>query len=88
VAATPLSMKKAGGVKRRRKASFRTGDKTSEQEVLLAKPLKLSKKFVARRAVVHSSGLCVGEKASSVRTSFGLPLVARTGSKKTLAAPH
>jgi hypothetical protein len=67
-------------VKRRRKASSRTGDKTSEREVLLVKPLKLSKKFVAKGAVAHSSGLSVSKKASSVKTSFGPPLVARTSS--------
>jgi hypothetical protein len=34
-------------VKRRKRALSRVGDKTSKQEVLLAKPLKPSKKFAA-----------------------------------------
>jgi hypothetical protein len=78
---------KMGGVKRRRKASFQTGDKTSEREVLLVKPLMLNKKFVAKGAVAHSSGLSVDKKASSMKTSFGPPLVARTSLKKAYVAP-
>jgi hypothetical protein len=42
VSITQPPMNKVGGMKRWRKASSRMGDKTSEQEVLLAKPLKLS----------------------------------------------
>jgi hypothetical protein len=83
----PPPLKKTSGMKRRRKVSSWMGDKTLEQEVLLVKPLKLSKKFVAKEAEAHSSGLSVEEKASSVKTSFDLPLVAKSGSKKAPSAP-
>jgi hypothetical protein len=49
-------------VKRQRRALSRTGDKTSEQEVQLKKPLKPSKKFVATGTEARSSGLSVGKK--------------------------
>jgi hypothetical protein len=67
---TSLVLKKIGGMKRWRKASSRTSDKTSEQKVLLVKPLKLSKKSIAKGAEAHSSGLSIGEKALFVKTSF------------------
>jgi hypothetical protein len=46
---TPPSMKKVGGMKKRSKASSRTGEKTSEQEVLLAKLLKLQRRVLTPR---------------------------------------
>jgi hypothetical protein len=49
---------------------------------LLAKPLKLSKKFIVKEIEVCSSGLLVHEKASSIKTLFGLPLVAKASMKK------
>jgi hypothetical protein len=79
---TPPPMKKMGGMKRRRKASSQMGDKTSKQELLLAKQHKLSKKFAVKRAEAHSSGLSVSEMASFVRPSFGPPMVASTGLRK------
>jgi hypothetical protein len=47
----------------------------------LAKPLKLSKKFIVKEIEVCSSGLLVHEKASSIKTLFGLPLVAKASMK-------
>jgi hypothetical protein len=67
------------GVKRQKRASSRAGDKTSKQEMLLVRSLKLSKKFVAKGAEGHSSGLSISEKASSVRTSSRRPLVMKAG---------
>jgi hypothetical protein len=67
--------KKSGCVKRRRKASSQAVDKASEQEVLLAKPLKLKKKFTAKEMEARTSGLNVSKKASSVKTSFATPWV-------------
>jgi hypothetical protein len=72
----PSPLKKSSGVKRRRKASSQMGDKIFEQEVLLTKPLKLSKKFTTKGTMAHSLSLSVREKASSIKTSFHSPPVA------------
>jgi hypothetical protein len=74
--------KKIRGVKRRKGASSRTGDKTSEQELMLVKSLKPSKKFAVVGTRVRSSSLSVGKKDSTVRTSSGLSLVTKGGAKR------
>jgi hypothetical protein len=40
-----------------------------------------------RGAEARSSGLNIGEKSSSIKTSFSLPLVAKVGVKKVPSAP-
>jgi hypothetical protein len=55
------------GRKKHKKALSHSGDTTSKQEKMLAKPLKSSKKLSMQRSGVQSSGLSVGEKASSVK---------------------
>jgi hypothetical protein len=57
------------GVKRRRKASLRVGDKTSERELLLANPVKPSKKSEAKETEARSSGLSTAKKASAAKGS-------------------
>jgi hypothetical protein len=56
---------KAKGAKRRRKASPRVGDKTSE--LLLANPVKPSKKSKAKEMEALSSGLSTAKKASPTK---------------------
>jgi hypothetical protein len=85
---TSPMLKKIGGVKWWRKASSWTSDKITEQEVLLAKPLKLSKNFVPKAVEACFSCLSVVEKASSVKTSFGLPLVAKASTEEGALDPH
>jgi hypothetical protein len=72
-------------VKRQRRALSRTGDKTSEQEVQLKKPLKPSKKFVATGSGARSSGLSVGKKKASAALTTSDPSFAKKGG--TIKAP-
>jgi hypothetical protein len=53
-----------------------------EQELLLAKPLKPTKKPIAKGAEACSSSLSIGEKASTAKTSSGTSLVAKGGMKR------
>jgi hypothetical protein len=58
---------KAKGAKRRRKASPWVGDKTSERELLLANPVKPSKKSKVKEMEALSSGLSTAKKASPTK---------------------
>jgi hypothetical protein len=53
--------------KKWKKTSSCSGDKTSEQEKALAKPLNPSKKFSVQRGGAQSSRLSISEKTSSVK---------------------
>jgi hypothetical protein len=55
--------------KKRKKTSSDSGDKISEQQKMLAKPLKPSKKFSVQKGGAQSSGLNIGEKTSSTKAS-------------------
>jgi hypothetical protein len=51
---------KTKGVKRKR-PSARAGDKTSDMELVLAKPLKASRKISVKETEIRSSGISVAE---------------------------
>jgi hypothetical protein len=71
------------GAKRRRKASPRVGDKTSERELLLANPVKPSKKSKAKETEVLSLGLSTVKKASAVKVPATPSLTTKGGVRKT-----
>jgi hypothetical protein len=78
-----LPPKKTIQRKKRKKTSPCSGDKTSEQEKALSKPLKPSKKFSVQKGV-QSSGLSISEKTLS-RKASPRPLVSAKAGK--LKAP-
>jgi hypothetical protein len=53
---------------------------------LLAKPLKLSKKFVVTGMEARSSGLSTGEKSLTAKASVGPPSATKSGAKKVSQA--
>jgi hypothetical protein len=67
-------------------ASSRSGDQTSEQEKILAKPVKASKKFSVPKIGVQSPGLSISEKASSAKASPWRPMSTKACVRKVHVA--
>jgi hypothetical protein len=82
----PPPSKKTSGGKRWKKALSHSGDKTTQQETMLVKPFKASKKFSMQKGGVDSSRLSISEKASSVKAPPQPPASTKTGGMKAPTA--
>jgi hypothetical protein len=73
---------KAKGAKKWRRASSRDGDKTSERELLLVKPLNPSMKLAAKDTKVCSLGMSTAKKALAAKVLAAPSSATKGGMRK------